>query len=412
MKYRFLLRSIFNYNRCHYQQQHCHHQFTTRCFSCFSQVSSSVHMSSAVNKVCIVGSGNWGSAIAKIVGNNVAKDPTFEKNVSMYVYEEMIEGRKLTDIINTDHENLRYLPGIKLPENVIAIPDVTDACKDADILVFVLPHQFIRGICQAMKGHIKPNAIGISLIKGNEIVKPGTASGDEKGLDIASGGVRLISEVIHDVLDIECNVLMGANLAPEVARENYCEATIGCKSLDTGALLKRLMQASYFRIVVVTDAVTVELCGALKNVVAVGAGVVDGLGYGDNTKAAVIRLGMMEMIAFIEMFFPGANRDTFFESCGVADLVTTCYGGRNSRLAKEMALTNKDITVLEKELLNGQSLQGPPTAAEINIMLKSKGLEDRFPMFTAIHRMCVKELECSKFIDCLKNHPEHISHER
>jgi len=142
----------------------------------------------------------------------------------------------------------------------------------------------------------------------------------------------VLSKTISNLLNIPCSVLMGANLAPEVAKGQFCETTIGCASGEKdGALLKALFQTPNFRVVVVDDANTVEICGALKNVVACGAGFTDGLGYGDNTKAAVIRLGLMEMIKFAETFYHGAKLSTFFESCGVADLITTCYGGRNRK---------------------------------------------------------------------------------
>merc|ERR1712071_398879 len=99
-------------------------------------------------KVCVVGSGNWGSAIAKIIGYNVIKNKDqFEENVSMWVFEEMIEGKKLTEIINETHVNVKYLPNHPLPANVIAVPDLLDASRDADILVFVVPHQFINRLC-------------------------------------------------------------------------------------------------------------------------------------------------------------------------------------------------------------------------------------------------------------------------
>ncbi len=112
--------------------------------------------------------------------------------------------------------------------------------------------------------------------------------------------------------------------------------------------------------------------------VAFGAGLCDGLGFGDNTKAAVIRLGLMEMIKYCEVFFKGGNPKTFFESCGVADLVTTCYGGRNRKVAEAFARGNgeKSLEELEKELLNGQKLQGPETAKEVSILLKHNKLED------------------------------------
>jgi len=342
-------------------------------------------------KICIVGSGNWGSVIAKIVGLNVRGKAGFEERVTMYVYEEMIEGQKLTEIINTKHENVKYLPGHKLPDNVVAVPDVVDAANGADILVFVVPHQFIRGLCKALAGKIKTTALAVSLIK---------------GFDVVDNKVGLISNVLRDSLHVQCAVLMGANIAGEVAAEKFCEATIGCKDAAMGAVLKDVFQMPYFRINVVPDEQTVEACGALKNIVAVGAGFIDGLKYGDNTKAAVIRIGLMEMITFCKTFFdPNARTETFLESCGVADLITTCYSGRNRRIAEQFVLSGgKTIEQLETELLNGQKLQGPPTAAEVNHVLKQKNLEAKFPIFTAVHRICVQELRPEQFIDCLKAH--------
>ncbi|CAF4671011.1 unnamed protein product, partial [Didymodactylos carnosus] len=102
-----------------------------------------------------------------------------------------------------------------------------------------------------------------------------------------------------------------------------------------------------------------------ENIVAVAAGFSDGLGFGDNTKAAVIRLGLKEMVKFCEEFFPGHHPQIFLESCGVADLVTTCYGGRTRRVAEAFVKTGKDIKTLEEEMLNGQKLQGPDAAAEV-----------------------------------------------
>lgn len=139
---------------------------------------------------------------------------------------------------------------------------------------------------------------------------------------------------------------MGANLANEVADEKFCETTIGCKDKKMAPILRDLFQTPNFRVVVSDDVDAIEICGALKvkysnilfeffiyyysfllkNIVACGAGFVDGLGLGDNTKAAVIRLGLMEMIKFVDIFYPGSKLSTFFESCGVADLITTCYG--------------------------------------------------------------------------------------
>jgi len=349
----------------------------------------------APKKVCIVGSGNWGSAIARLVGFNAARLPErFHKNVNMWVFEEKVNGRKLTEIINTDHENVKYLPGRILPTNIIAVPDIADAATCADILIFVLPHQFIKRACAPLLGKLKSGAIGLSLVKGFAIL-PG-------------GGIKLISDLISQEMNIPVSVLMGANLANEVADEKFCETTIGAKDTEVGSDLKLLFQTENFRVTVVKDTQIVEICGALKNIVACAAGFCDGLKMGDNTKAATIRLGLKEMIKYGDIFYPGGSPSTYFESCGVADLITTCYGGRNRKVSEAFVTRKKSIVELETEMLNGQKLQGPETAAEVNYVLRAKGLESEFPLFTAVHNICIGQLPPEKLIDCLKNHPAHI----
>lgn len=345
-------------------------------------------------KVCIIGSGNWGSAIAKLVGENTSSNPDlFVKETPMWVYEEVVNGRKLTEIINTDHENVKYLPGQKLPVNIVAVPNVVDAAKDADVLIVVVPHQFIARALSPLSGKLKPGAQSISLVKGFDI--------------LPEGGIQLISDEIKKHLDIPVSVLMGANLAMEVAEGQFCETTIGCKDEASGQMLKVLFQTKNFRVTVTQDVDVVEMCGALKNIVACAAGFVQGLGLGDNTKSAVIRIGLMEMIKYAKEFGDSPKITTFLESCGVADLITTCYGGRNARLAKEFVIQKKSIAVLEAELLNGQKMQGAQTAAEVNHLLKSKGLENKFPLFTAVHSIFTYEMKPEEFIDVLREHPLH-----
>ena len=117
----------------------------------------------------------------------------------------------------------------------------------------------------------------------------------------------------------------------------------------------------------------------IQNIVACAAGFCDGLKLGDNTKAAVIRLGLKEMVRFSKTFSgEDIQIETFFESCGVADLITTCYGGRNRKVSEAFVTSGKTIEELEKEMLNGQKLQGPQTADEVYHMLKVNGHVDRF----------------------------------
>ncbi|KAM9722995.1 glycerol-3-phosphate dehydrogenase 1-like protein isoform 2-T3 [Menidia menidia] len=342
-------------------------------------------------RVCL---GCRGSAIARIIGNNARSRQAFGPTVKMWVFEERIHGRKLTDIINREHENIKYLPGYKLPENVVAVPDLCEAAEEADLLVFVVPHQFIGGLCEEMGGCVSAGARGITLIK---------------GIHVGPEGLRLISDVIREKMGIDVSVLMGANIAKEVAAEKFSEATIGCRILENRLLFKELMQTPNFRITVVDDADTVEVCGALKNVVAVAAGFCDGLQWGDNTKAAVIRLGLMEMIASAKLFSKkdSISVDTFLESCGVADLITTCYGGRNRWVAEAFAKTGKSIEELEEEMLNGQKLQGPATSAGVHHLLQQKGLLHMFPLFTAVYQICYEKRPVQDMISCLQNHPQH-----
>lgn len=346
-------------------------------------------------KVAIIGSGNWGSAIARIVGENVVNfADVFDSIVKMYVFEELVEGRKLTEIINKEHENVKYLKGFKIPENVIAVPDVVETAQDADILIFVIPHKFVPGTCKPLIGKLKPGAIGISLIKGFG------EGPDQKFV--------LISSQIQDLLKIDCSVLMGANLAIEVAQNRFCETTIGCKNSENGKVLQQLFNNPNFRVRVVPDRTTVEICGALKNIVACAAGFADGLKWGDNTKSAIIRIGLMEMIRFCRLYFGEDYKvTTFFESCGIADLITTCFGGRNRRVSEQFVLhPEKSLQQLEDELLQGQKLQGPQTAQEVYELLHVRQHLSQFPLFVAVHKILQRELKPESLFEYLRNEPE------
>jgi glycerol-3-phosphate dehydrogenase (NAD+) len=120
-------------------------------------------------KVCIIGSGNWGSAIATIIGRNCLRHAhIFETKVNMWVYEELIGNEKLSDVINKKHINVKYLPNTMLPSNIIAVPDVPTACRDATLLIFVLPHQFLSKLLPVIRASLlyPSRCRGVSLIKG------------------------------------------------------------------------------------------------------------------------------------------------------------------------------------------------------------------------------------------------------
>jgi glycerol-3-phosphate dehydrogenase (NAD+) len=377
--------------------------------------------------------------MAKLVAENVKEHPTlFDETVEMWVFEEEVKipqeskhydpglelankPQKLSQLINMVHENIKYLPGITLPPNVVANPDLANSVKSSTILVFVLPHQFIPKVCDQLAGKTVPFARAICCTK---------------GVDVSEKGIRLMSEAIGMRLNIYCGALSGANIASEIAQEKYSETTVayapppmdsraptpqgtpggspnssqvdlispnkpasdGKRSAHLTALpsdfpplshenVKALFHRPYFHVHIVDDVVGVSLGGALKNIIALAAGFVDGLGWGDNAKAAVMRVGILEMVKFGKAFFGDSSKTSTFteESCGVADVITSCMGGRNFKCAKKAVSQGVSIYEIEQKDLNGQKLQGTSTAYEVNAFLKSQGKESDYPLFTVVY---------------------------
>ncbi|KAK9830276.1 hypothetical protein WJX72_010765 [[Myrmecia] bisecta] len=332
------------------------------------------------HKVACIGSGAWACAAVRIVAyNTLHNDPRdeFAKEVTMWVHEEEVNGRKLSEIINETHENVKYLPGVKLGDNVVATPDLLEAVSGADIIMVCVPHQFVHGICKQLQGHVSQDAIAVSLTK---------------GMRVRPEGPQLISEMVRNYLRIDCSVLMGANIAQDIASEQLSEATIGYTILANAEVLKRVFETHYFYVTMVPDVAAAEMCGTLKNIVALSAGFVDGLAYGPNTKAAIMREGLQEMRQFCKALYPTVRDETFFESCGVADLIATCYGGRNRKVAEayvKALMTDhpKTFDELEAELLHGQKLQGVLTSNEVQEVLRKRGWQDDYPLFTTTNRI-------------------------
>ncbi|KAK4150678.1 NAD-dependent glycerol-3-phosphate dehydrogenase N-terminus-domain-containing protein [Chaetomidium leptoderma] len=378
------------------------------------------------HKVTVVGSGNWGTTVAKLVAENTREHKDiFEEDVQMWVFEENVvvpsdsphydaavgdKPQKLTSVINTHHENVKYLPKIQLPPNVVANPSLLDAVKDSSILIFNLPHEFIGNVCKQIKGHILPSARGISCIK---------------GVTVTEDKVELISEYIGETLGIYCGALSGANIANEIANELWCETTIAYNTppcdrrAENGAAnnsaegehrdargqvsktkltavpddyppvshaeLYKLFDRPYFTVSMVSDVVGVSLAGALKNIVALACGFIEGHGWNMTAKTAVMRRGMLETIQFCQEFFPETIQEmTFWESAGWSDMIVSCTSARNWRYSKMAVERGVSLHEVERTELNGQKLQGISTTKEVMSFLKARGVQDKYPLFKAV----------------------------
>lgn len=376
-----------------------------------------------LERVCIVGSGNWGSAIATIVGSNCERLDNVATRVNMWVYEEEIESpdgstKPLSEIINDQHENVKYLPNVELPHNIVAVPDISEACEGATLVIFVLPHQFLPGLIEKIKHVIHPSSRGVSLIKGLDF------DANKKLPTLISSNIEKWMTSCGGPPEFQCGVLMGANVAHNVAMKEVCESTLASSFGAPADEQTRIIfhDDKTFRVQHVSDVAGAEACGALKNIVALGAGFVDGIGLGSNTKAALMRVGLKEMAKFCRLFWGESVSDsTFFESCGMADLITTCFGGRNRKCAEAFAKRSlsescensqdgdeicsiEDICknswkIVEEDLLNGQKLQGTLTLLEVQEILASQGLEEEFPLMSKIYDISFRGAPVNTIVD-------------
>lgn len=340
-------------------------------------------------KVSVIGNGNWGTAIARLLAINTIESNIFDNDVRMWGYHEVFEGKALNSTINNERVNSKYLPGIYLPENLTAVDDIC-ALADSDILVFAVPHQFIN-VIEPLKGLVKSSCIGVSLIKGF------IATEDDD--------IELVSTVIQRSLEISVSVVMGANIANQVAQDMVSEATLAYTDEEAADVVYKLFNCYTYRVTKIKDMYGVELSGTLKNIVSMAYGFAEGLEYCTNTKVAVFRNGLAEIRKFFKFFYPMATSESLFQSSGIGDLLVSCMSGRNHQCAKVMA--GKKITLEEAEkIMSLTKLQGPNTALVVYNHLKRLKRVDDFPLMSTVYRICYEKESCDAILSCIS--PESV----
>ncbi|KAI4834885.1 glycerol-3-phosphate dehydrogenase NAD [Plasmodium brasilianum] len=346
-------------------------------------------------KISILGSGNWASAISKIVGTNAKNNYLFENEVKMWIRDEIVNGEKMVDIINKKHENTKYLQGVPLPHNIVAYSDMSKVINNADLLIFIIPSQYLESVLHLIKED-----------KSIKIEKHVKAISLTKGFIVKNNKMILCSKYISNSLDVPCCALSGANIAMDVAMECFSEATIGGDDKDALPIWQRVFDMPYFKINCVNESTGVEICGALKNIITLAAGFCDGLNVSPNSKSAIIRIGINETMLFAKKFFNYSDVSILLESCGIADIITSFLGGRNAKCSAEFVRCQlkKSWEELENEILKGQKLQGTVTLKYVYQMIKESNATHEFPLFTILHKISFENEEPTNLLKTFMNY--------
>ncbi|MDO4814127.1 MAG: NAD(P)H-dependent glycerol-3-phosphate dehydrogenase [Gemella sp.] len=248
-------------------------------------------------KISVIGSGSWGSALSQAIIDN-------GHDCLLYSRDE-----KVRDEINTKHTNKKYLKDVVLPEKLVATSSLKEAVEYGEVLVVAVPTKVMREVCEEINNFMTESKYVIHVSKGLEI----------------DTNLRM-SEVIKEAIDEDklkaVGILSGPSHAEELVLRHPTVVAIASEDDELNKLAQNIFQNKYFRIYVNQDIIGVEIGGALKNVIAVGCGIIDGLGLGDNAKAALITRGLIEITRLGKKL--GAKELTFLGLGGIGDLVVTC----------------------------------------------------------------------------------------
>jgi glycerol-3-phosphate dehydrogenase (NAD(P)+) len=298
-------------------------------------------------RIAVVGAGSWGTAIADLLACK-----GFQTH--LWVFEKEVK-----DHIEQCDENKLYLPDHQLSPNLSASNDLADVVSDKNVIVVVVPSHVMRNVTRQMAGHLSAGTIITSASKGIEQKTHLTMSG-------------VIKETVPEVHEDQLAVISGPSFAKEVAQIMPTTVTVACKNPATASIVQHVFATPYFRVYTSDDIVGVELGGSVKNVIAIASGILDGLGMGLNTRAALITRGMTE-IRRLGLHL-GANPRTFTGLAGFGDLVLTCTGNlsRNYTVGIKLGQGKKLQQILDEMHMVAE---GVKTAKSVYNFSRKLGVE-------------------------------------
>lgn len=262
-------------------------------------------------KIAVVGAGSWGTVLAGLLASK-------GYTVDLWVFEKEVK-----DQIQQSRENRVFLPGITLSENLFPSNDLARVVSGKDLILLVVPSHVMRETVQRMSDHVPPSAIIVSASKGIEIKTHLTMTG-------------VLKTMLSNIPEGQFAALSGPSFAREVAKQVPTVVTVASSDAGVTRVIQEIFSTPYFRVYTNSDTLGVELGGATKNVIAIAAGIIDGLGLGLNTRAALITRGLTEIRRLGLKL--GANPRTFTGLAGVGDLLLTCTGdlSRNHTVGKQI----------------------------------------------------------------------------
>lgn len=329
-----------------------------------------------MSKVAIIGSGSWGTAL----GITLAR-----KGIQVKLWTRDPE---VAEKFNEAGENTAYLPGFHFPSRLSATGYIEEAMNKAEMAIIAVPSQSMRRNIREIRDYFDDSKLIVSATKGLEV-------GSGKRMS------EIIAEEIAPSFHSNICVLSGPNMAQEAAQGLLSAATIATKDIAVAQRAQHLVNSNSFYVFTSTDVIGVELGGALKNVIALGAGITDGFGYGNNAKAALIIRGLSEIILLGTKL--GANPVTFIGLSALGDLVVTCFSplSRNYSFGKELTKGRSLKEIMDS--MNHNVVEGVSTADAVMELGRKTGIN--LPLMEQIHKVTCEGLDARKAAANLVEHP-------